>query len=379
MAKKNTKESQNKETSSKENKPSRKLTRQQKFTFGVLLALLAIALLLSFVSYFLTGNNDQSQVLEVFDRKRETENWLGKIGAFLADFFIVKGFGVASFFFVRVLFLAGAYLVLDISLGKLKRTLFWDLYLIIIISVLFGFFWNLVPELAGTIGYEMNLFVQDYIGKVGTGLVLAFGVVLFLIFKIKISPDKIKDVFDRPHKELSEELNQNDLLQDLSFEDNSKPSPDIVASTDINTGDDDFIIREDDEAISKIELKPNMLVKTDLSTTQLDVNLTAEFNKSFWLGSSYRVQDAIVANFGFNYYMRNNGDKSPNPLKVGIAYDFTTHRLRDEGEFTFWKDGEVNNVKENNRSFGSVELYLGYCIMPRPIREFDTYVDPLFL
>jgi type IX secretion system PorP/SprF family membrane protein len=130
---------------------------------------------------------------------------------------------------------------------------------------------------------------------------------------------------------------------------------------------------------TKIELKPNMLVKTDLSTTQLDVNLTAEFNKSFWLGSSYRVQDAIVANFGFNYYMRNNGDKSPNPLKVGIAYDFTTHRLRDEGEFTFWKDGEVNNVKENNRSFGSVELYLGYCIMPRPIREFDTYVDPLFL
>ena len=130
---------------------------------------------------------------------------------------------------------------------------------------------------------------------------------------------------------------------------------------------------------TRLVLKPNMLVKTDLSTTQLDVNLTAEYNKSFWLGAGYRVQDAVVANLGFNYSMKNNGVKSPNPLNVGIAYDFTTQSLGDGGEFTFWKDGQVNDTKRNNRSFGSVELYLGYCIIPRPIPDFDTYVDPLFL
>ena len=256
MTKKSKKESQNSDTATKVNRVPKKLTRQQKFSIGVLLSLLALALLLSFISFFLTGHNDQSQVLEVFDRERKVDNWLGKIGAYLSDLFIYKGFGVASFIFVRILFLAGVYLILDLSLLKLKKTLFWDLYLIIVISIGFGFFWDLLPELAGTVGFEMNLFIQDYIGKIGTALILVFSIVLFLIFKIKISPDKIKEVFERPNKELKDEIDQKDLLQDSSFEDNSTPSPDIVASTDINTGDDDFIIREDEEAISKIEMKP---------------------------------------------------------------------------------------------------------------------------
>lgn len=257
MTKKSKKESQNSDTtSSKENRIPKRLSRQQKFTIGILLSIVALALLLSFISFFITGHNDQSQVLEVFDRERQVDNWLGKIGAYLSDLFIYKGFGVASFIFVRILFLAGVYLILDLSLSKLKKTLFWDLYLIIIISIGFGFLWSYLPELGGTIGFEMNLFIQDYIGKIGTALLLVFGIVLFLIFKIKISPDKIKEAFEKPSKELSEEIDQKDLLQDVSFEDNSSPSPDIVASTDINIGDDDFIIREDEEAISKIEMKP---------------------------------------------------------------------------------------------------------------------------
>ena len=128
----------------------------------------------------------------------------------------------------------------------------------------------------------------------------------------------------------------------------------------------------------KLVLKPNMLVKTDLSTTQLDVNLTAEYQKLFWLGASYRVQDAVVANMGYNYYMNTNGVKSKNPLKIGVAYDFTTHRLKDNGVFSFWENGQLADTK-NNRSMGSVELYLGYCIIPPPVPDFDIYVDPLFL
>uniref|UniRef100_UPI00404AE4BA DNA translocase FtsK n=1 Tax=Flavobacterium sp. TaxID=239 RepID=UPI00404AE4BA len=268
MAKKDTKDS--KTTASKEKLPAKKITRQQKFSIGVLLILFAVALLVSFVSFFVTGNNDQSLIEDVFNREAKAENWLGKIGAFLADFFIVKGFGLASFIFIRILFLAGAYLILDTTLGKLKKNLFWDLYLVIILSILFGFFWEFMPQLAGTVGFEMNLFIQDYIGKIGVVLLLTFGVILFLIFKIKVSPDKIKDILERPNKELKEELDQKDLLQDLSFEDNTNPSPDSVASTDITVGDDDFIIREDDEAISKIEMKPTSsfeINKEDLKPT----------------------------------------------------------------------------------------------------------------
>lgn len=78
--------------------------RQHKFSIGVLLILLALALLISFISYFFAGNIDQSATQDVFNREIKVQNWLGKFGAYLADFFLYKGFGVASFLFVKMLF-----------------------------------------------------------------------------------------------------------------------------------------------------------------------------------------------------------------------------------------------------------------------------------
>jgi len=181
-------------------------SRQHKITLGILLVLLAIALAVSFASYFVNGKVDQSEINDFTNRNSEVQNWLGKFGAFLSDFFIYKGFGVASFLFVRLLFLTGAYLVLDLAVSKLKKTWFWDIFAIIILSILFGFFSQSLPELGGIIGYEMNLFSQDYIGKTGTLLALIFGVVIYLIFKIKVSPDKIKNAFESTKKEINDDL-----------------------------------------------------------------------------------------------------------------------------------------------------------------------------
>ncbi len=96
----------------------------------------------------------------------------------------------------------GLFLILEISLRKLKNIWFWDLFVIIILSVLFGFFATSLPELGGIIGYELNLFSQDYIGKTGTLLVLLFGIVIYLIFKIKVSPEKFKTFFENTKKRL---------------------------------------------------------------------------------------------------------------------------------------------------------------------------------
>lgn len=124
------------------------------------------------------------------------------------------------------------------------------------------------------------------------------------------------------------------------------------------------------QASKGVVLKPNLLVKTDLSSTQMDLNLTAEFNQQFWIGASYRVQDAIVANVGF--YIKPQ-------LKLGFAYDYTTQNLRNRGTYTSWKNnGSSENIK-NNRSVGSVELYLGYCFIKPPKPPFRNYTDPLLL
>ncbi|MFL9829700.1 DNA translocase FtsK [Flavobacterium sp. ST-87] len=202
MAKTTKKETlENKNTKAKVFK-SWEISKQQKTILGCLLVLFSIALLVAFTSFYIHGQTDQSAVLELSDRTETVKNWLGKFGAFLADLIIYKGFGLASFLFVRLFFLSGIFLVLGISGRKLKNIWFWDLFVMINLSVLFGFFATSLPELGGIIGYELNLFLQDYIGKTGTLLLLIFGLIVYIIFKLKISPEKIQSFFENTKKEI---------------------------------------------------------------------------------------------------------------------------------------------------------------------------------
>jgi len=206
---KNKKETVDKKNEKQEgSKRSFKISKQQKFVLGCLLVLFSAALLVAFISFYVNGQwqTDQSVVNQLGDRTEAAENWLGKFGAYLADLIIYKGFGLASFILVRLFFLTGMFLALELSTQKLKNTWFWDIFAIIIISILFGFFATSAPELGGTIGYELNLFLQDYIGKTGTLLTLLFGLIVYLIFKIKLSPEKIQSYFDSTKKEFKSEL-----------------------------------------------------------------------------------------------------------------------------------------------------------------------------
>lgn len=255
MAKTTKKETTGKtDSQSKEKKPW-KLTRQHKVIIGALLVLFSVALLLAFISFFLYGQYDQSAVGALSDRTIAVENWLGKFGAYLADLFLYQGFGVSSFLLVRLFFITGMYLVLDMPVRKLKNTWFWDLFAIIIISILFGFFADFLPELGGVIGFEMNLFIQDYLGKAGTLLVLIFGLIIYLIFKIKISPDGIKNYFEAKKKAADERAIADSIVA----------PPAIQDITDEMLEDDEDIVKaniskdvfdEDDEEIEEPTLKP---------------------------------------------------------------------------------------------------------------------------
>jgi DNA segregation ATPase FtsK/SpoIIIE, S-DNA-T family len=183
-----------------------KLSKQNKIVIGSLLVLFSIALLVAFISFYIHGQADQSAVAKLADRNTTVDNWLGKFGAYLADILVYQGFGVASFLFVRLFFLTGLYLFLGMPLSKLRTTWFWDLFAMIIVSIIFGFFATSAPELGGIIGYEMNLFSQDYIGKTGTLLLLIFGLVIYLIFKIKVSPESIHNFIENSKKEIESKI-----------------------------------------------------------------------------------------------------------------------------------------------------------------------------
>jgi len=248
MAKTVKKESAAKTDANDTPKRSWKISRQQKMLFGSLLVLFAIALLVAFISFFMYGAQDQSAVNALSDRNEKVGNWLGKFGALLADFFIYRGFGAASFLFVKLFFLTGSFLALDISLKKLKNIWFWDLFAIVILSMLFGFFGTSILELGGTIGYEMNQFSQDYIGKTGTLLVLIFGIVIYLIFKVRISPDAVKSFFEKSKKDIDADLaSMRTPANDAAYN---------LEEFAVNE-DEEFIPQpEDEEEIAEPVLKP---------------------------------------------------------------------------------------------------------------------------
>jgi DNA segregation ATPase FtsK/SpoIIIE, S-DNA-T family len=279
MAKTEKKDTSKKNTTASEEKKPWKFKKQYKVLLGCLFVLFAIGLLLAFISFFLHGKEDQSIVNEITNRSETANNWLGKIGAYLADFFIYKGFGAASFLFVKLFFLTGAFLVLDLPLKKIRNTWFWDLFAILIISILFGFFFTSLPELGGTIGYEMNLFFQDFIGKTGTLLVLISGLIVYLLFKIKISPDSIKTFFEKKKKDISEDLNaMNTANSDGSYnlEEYAVDENETIEETPIDKPSSQFEINKESlkptiSSYSEIELEPTLKTEVKTPTPTLEV------------------------------------------------------------------------------------------------------------
>jgi len=230
MAKTATKDTKTKNTDS-DSKKRVIFTKQHKLLLGILFVLIAVALFFSFVSYYINWQEDQSAVSALRDRNVAVNNWLGKVGAAISHFFLFKGFGIASFLFVRLLFITGIYLILDLSLKKLKNSWFWDLFALVNISLLFGFFADSIPELGGVIGYEMNLYFQSFMGNIGTLLILLFSCMIYLILKININPEKIQKLFQvkLPKFASKEAEDDSDLSTSITDKIESQEPENIIA------------------------------------------------------------------------------------------------------------------------------------------------------
>jgi DNA segregation ATPase FtsK/SpoIIIE, S-DNA-T family len=196
-----------KKVSKKAKKLSFKLSNQQKLVFGSLLLILGILLFIAFISHFFTGEADQSIQNEFTSREIKAENWLSKIGAWVSYLFIYRGFGVASFIFSGLIFISGIYVLLNINKSRLRRHWFWGTLIVIWTSIFFGFLANKNPILGGTIGFEMNELLQDYIGKIGTALLLVLGLITYLAIRLKVTTQHFGKLFKSAKKEIESEFN----------------------------------------------------------------------------------------------------------------------------------------------------------------------------
>ncbi len=183
------------------------LSNQQQLVFGSLLLILGILLFIAFLSYFFTGEADQSTLTEFSTRKIKAQNWLSKIGAWVSDLFIYRGFGISAFIFSGLIFISGIFILLNINKSRLRLHWFWGTLIVIWTSILFGFLADKNPLLGGTIGFEMNDLLQDYIGKIGTALLLVLGLITYLAIRFKVTVQHFGKLFKSAKKEIKDEFN----------------------------------------------------------------------------------------------------------------------------------------------------------------------------
>ena len=97
-------------------------------------------------------------------------------------------------------------------------------------------------------------------------------------------------------------------------------------------------------------INPNVKVKSDAASTQLDINLTYIYNQKFWVGVSYRMQDAIAPMVGYKW----------KGAKIGYSYDLTQSKIK-------------------GYSAGTHEIMLGYCFNPKKKTKITSYQNARFL
>ena len=204
---------------------------------GFILLFISIILTISFISYLLNWKVDQSNVSEILDRSVKTENYLGKIGTSLGHFFIYKLFGIASFLIPIILFITSYYLLLEKKLFQLIGNWTWAIIYMLWISAFTGYFQDITHIPSGIVGYEINMFLTDYIGNIGIALLLAFSGLSFIVIKLNFTPKKSIDFIKNLFK--TKDLNQSEGV----FE------PENIDNESIDNFNDEIPVEIQDEIV----------------------------------------------------------------------------------------------------------------------------------
>tara|TARA_B110000238_G_scaffold34238_1_gene35383 strand:+ start:5049 stop:7508 length:2460 start_codon:yes stop_codon:yes gene_type:complete len=159
-----------------------KLNSKTKRIIGLSLALICVYLFIAFISYLFSGKMDQDKVeganflTFVFTNQPfEIVNWLGKLGAIVSHRIIFNGFGFMSFLIPIFLGLVSIKILFNVIIYPIKKALKIGVVALIWGSIFFGYFFsqsNLF--MGGNFGYQINQWLGDLVGEVGTFFLLLF-------------------------------------------------------------------------------------------------------------------------------------------------------------------------------------------------------------
>ena len=246
---------------------SKKKANKSKFkvVFGYILLFSSLVLFASFISYIFNWKVDQSNVDMIFDRDIEVENILGKIGAYISHLFIYKLFGFSSFVLPIILLVSSYYILLNKKIFDLFGKINWLLVLLIWITILSGYLKNYFPVQSGLVGFEVNLFLESYIGRIGILLILIFSFIISIAILFNVTPSGTLSLINNFFKAKEQKI----LDSELEIEKDN-----IIENIDEDKQNDNLILDETEPnnniGTNNISIEVEKINEEEISTKNVD-------------------------------------------------------------------------------------------------------------
>lgn len=257
------------------------------FFIGLFLLLFSIFLFFAFVSFFFTGDYDQSFILnrglsDIIGSPHEITNWTGAVGAYLSEYLINQGFGISVFFIL--------YFVFQVALDQMRiksmakyGSFIWSVVAmiwgsVVLALIILPFNSSTFLFLGGAHGFWIMDKLRLFLGLPGT-ILLIFGVsVLLAAIRNHKVMDRIRSVFfirlKRNKKvEAEEQMESKEFSNSASFDSIStddEPEEEVLPVSSVPVPQNEVKT----EVVNKIaDEKPDF----DEEDFQIDTNKKEEF------------------------------------------------------------------------------------------------------
>ena len=261
-----------------------------KVAAGAISLSLTVIIFFSLLSYFITGEDDQSLIdsgLSFTSLGQESENWLGVLGAFLSHYLIFITFGISSFIIVPLLFVIAIRLLFDKKIYSLSRISIFAFFSIIWVSSLMGFLLNLFPDnfflmnYTGGVGYNLSLFLDNLLG-LSSFVILLLSLFLFIVFfydlysfnlfKTKslknesISEDEFEDVI--PDNNLEDDLHEEEIIEEENKLETIEDEEDEESIPNVSDEEEDIKLKVE----KTVNEKQSSTLSSDIYDPELDLS-----------------------------------------------------------------------------------------------------------
>ncbi|HVA98965.1 MAG TPA: DNA translocase FtsK 4TM domain-containing protein [Bacteroidia bacterium] len=293
---------------------------------GLLFLLFSVYLFIALVSYLFTWQIDQDKVLGPWSAMK-VSNWLGKIGAVISFQFVHQWFGIAAFIFVFLFFIIGIKILFNITLLPLARSLKISFFLLIWISATLGLVFQNNFSPGGGMGYNINLWLNQTIGKAGNVFLILFSFLGFLVMAFNISFDWFKsnkketdekEIIPEPANEQETEEVVNVVREDkiVSFDltEETSSDNDIEDETETEEKKNEQII-DDNSVQFSIEETPAEKISAEDEKSENDLPF-GEYDPTLELSSYQPPPIDLLENYGNKEINVNTEELTANKNKI---------------------------------------------------------------